>query len=247
MEVSYCSTSSSRCGTKATHSRPREEKRVRRRGGRALASRSLCLSLFPLCADAAYFYLSEGQSRTFVRMVAQHQVMSVSYTVSEERTTNCRLEFRDPKEVVKKTKNVAPGDKSESTGRVTYLTQEEGEHTFSITCGESSWWAPAPKLKWSLAIEVDERQDALELPATLVNQEQFSSLDKLMLETLTAMDSLAAENDYETHQMDSFQNMVESAQRTLISLNIFMMLVMGLANLYMVKDLKSFFRSQKVL
>ncbi|CAD7938911.1 unnamed protein product [Amoebophrya sp. A120] len=202
----------------------------------------------------AYFYLSEGQTRTFVKVLDEGQVFSVKYTVSEDRATHCRLEFRDTNGVVRNTKNVAPNDKGESAGKFSILTNMEGEHSFSVICGETNWWGNQLKSRWTVALETAAIEDAdasnianLYEQRGLVKAKDINTLDALLKESVSQTDLIAAENEYEKKQLAKFEYLLESAISTMMSVNLGMIFLILVTSIWQVWHLKHFFRVQKLL
>lgn len=195
----------------------------------------------------SYFYLPEGKTRTFVVNAPVHQVIMVSYEVSGSRASPCLLEFRGTDDYVKFTKHVGI-QKEESKGQISYLTQEAGEHGFSIRCGATSWWESSPKHRWSLGIEVvADTSSFLIRQGGLGDVPDLNGVVKGIVEMESKIEGIVAENEYEKQQQEMFSLTSEQTLQSVTYLNIFMIVMILATSYYQVIHLKAYFRRQKLI
>eukprot|EP00451_Oxyrrhis_marina_P003382 CAMPEP_0204260882 /NCGR_PEP_ID=MMETSP0468-20130131/6628_1 /ASSEMBLY_ACC=CAM_ASM_000383 /TAXON_ID=2969 /ORGANISM="Oxyrrhis marina" /LENGTH=203 /DNA_ID=CAMNT_0051235367 /DNA_START=14 /DNA_END=625 /DNA_ORIENTATION=+ len=190
-------------------------------------------------ANAAYFYVNEGQTKCFVETVPQHQVLTAKYKHWENPGVQCSVEFKNPKGVTVFAKVVQP---TEETGKTAYMTQAAGEHKICIVCRSSKWFHSS-SMKWELSVDVGDA-DLATNPAT---SHDLNSAEQKASAVLARIDAIVAENDYERKLEASWRDTSESVHASIKWLNILQIIVMMGCSAFQVFHLKGFFQSQKLI
>lgn len=222
-------------------------------------------------ADCAYFFLHEGQKKTFARYMMEHQVLSVRYNVSEDRAASCRFEFQSPDGTIKHTKQVGIS-KEESQGWVAFMCQEYGEHKVSLGCGQTNnWWTGGGsqnRYRWTIILEAvvasDNEEGHLVSPNGMyyghghyggssrndkngaVNG-RFDSLDWQLRSAAEKVQAMVNEGDYERREQLIFSDASEQTLVTITVLKMIMLTFIACNVWYQIYSLRAFFKQQKLI
>lgn len=214
--------------------------------------KSAVLVALVLCAvvcDAAYFKLIEGKRRCFLEEVPEDVVVLATYKSLDHATLNAQMEGSTADRagiiitVSDPSHNELLRHTCDSEGRFAITSQTGGEHLICLETNTTNWFGRTRTFRFDLKVEFGEGATDYQ---ELAKQEHLTAIEVELRKLNDKVKSIYAEQNYQKEREEAFRNTSESTNSRVAWWSVAQTVVLIVAAVYQVTNLKSFFRQKKL-
>lgn len=204
----------------------------------------------PVCG--LYFQVTEGSRKCFIEEVPEDVLVLGRYTSPDHARLNLNTQTGLPdtenwaaiRATVTDPRNeVLLVHDTTAEGRFGFTSMVGGEHIICIATNTSSWYGQSRSFKMTLQLDIGENaQDYSEI----AKQEHLSAIEVEVRKLNDKIRAIRAEQDYQRLREERFRDTSESTNSRVMWWSVAQTVVLIVAGVYQLSNLKGFFKSKKL-
>lgn len=209
----------------------------------------LCLLVLPI--HGLYFYVVEGSRKCFIEEVPEDVLVLGRYTSPDHAKLNLtpqgtidtvnqaaiKATVTDPRNEQLLVHELA------AEGKFGFTSVVGGEHLICLATTTSSWYGQARSFK--VVLQLDIGQDAQDY-SEIAKQEHLSAIEVEVRKLNDKIRAIRGEQDYQRAREERFRDTSESTNSRVLWWSVGQSIVLIVAGVYQLMNLKVFFKSKKL-